>query len=255
MNHSQALATAINALTLISAPRRPDGTYNRDRAACELLARETLRKLDQFAGLAPDVEGDEPSPVVVRTHAPAPKPAASIPSSGLVQPAGSDKPLEALTKQPRQLSGPGPFIVYSDGASKGNPGRSSWGIVVVHDGSVVLSEGGFLGVHTNQVAELMAALEALRRTPVGATVELVSDSQYTLNGLTTWRKSWAKNGWMTANRQPVANKDIWVALAAEADMRNVTTRWVRGHNGDEMNELADDLANEAVARGGPVTRM
>lgn len=245
-NHSQALAKAVSALTLIAAPRRPDGTYNRERAACEQLAREALREIDALTGSQESLSFESSAPAAPRPVQPA------VPSSGIAEaPKGA---LGTLTEAPRQPQGRS-FVVYSDGACKGNPGPSSWGVVVLgSDEEVLLAEAGFIGQATNQVAELMAALEALRRTPVGSKVVLYSDSQYTLNGISQWRKNWAKNGWLTADKQPVKNKEIWVALAAEADKRTVETRWVRGHSGDTYNEMCDELANEAIAARGPIVR-
>lgn len=248
-NHSQALAKATSVLTLIAAGRRPDGTYNRDRSACEALAREALREIDALTGSNESLSFTSPAAASARTAQ------KSIPSSGIADaPNAAAGALSLLTPSPRQAQGR-TITVYSDGACKGNPGPSSWGVVVLgEDGEVQIAEANFIGQATNQVAELMAALEALRRTPVGAKVVLYSDSQYTLNGISQWRKNWAKNGWLTADKQPVKNKEIWVALSAEADKRTVETRWVRGHSGDTYNEMCDQLANEAVATRGAILR-
>lgn len=260
-NQSQALAAAVQALTLIAAPRRPDGTYNRDRAACEQLARETLRRIDMLTGATEELG----TPAVAAT--PPARGASGIPSSlpSAAQAAGSltaasggtpaASPLGHLSANPRRVEGAASYIIYSDGASKGNPGPAGWGAVVQGDGAVRLAEGGFLGDQTNQVAELMAALEGLRRVPERAEVLLVSDSQYVVTGLSQWRKGWERNGWLTADKQPVKNVEIWKALAREADCRRVTTRWVRGHSGDELNERCDQLANEAVAARAPVAQV
>ena len=230
MNHdSQALSLALDALKLISAPRRPDGTYNRSREACEQLACETLRKIEQLS-------------------------AAASPAVATAPPAKESGVLARLSNAPRVASGE-TFTVFSDGACKGNPGPASWGVVVLNaDDTPLMVEGGFLGTQTNQVAELMAALEGLRRTPVGARVLLVSDSDYTLKGISTWRKGWERNGWLTTDKKPVKNKEIWQALLAEVDQRKVATRWVKGHSGDRYNEMCDEVANVAVATGGPVCR-
>ena len=81
----------------------------------------------------------------------------------------------------------------------------------------------------------------------GAEVELVSDSQYVLKGLTEWRAGWERSGFRNSKGEPVANLALWKRLFAVADARRVTTRWVRGHNGDLRNERADALANKALA--------
>jgi ribonuclease HI len=82
--------------------------------------------------------------------------------------------------------------------------------------------------------------------PEGATVELVSDSQYVLKGLSEWRKGWERKNWRNSKNEPVANLELWKRLFAVADARRVSVRWVRGHNGDTHNETADRLANEAL---------
>ena len=83
--------------------------------------------------------------------------------------------------------------------------------------------------------------------PIGAAVELVSDSQYVLKGLTEWRAGWERKGWRNSKGEPVANLALWKQLFAAADVRRVSVRWVRGHNGDRCNEKADALANKALA--------
>lgn len=206
-NLIDALHAAQSALDLIAAPMRPDGTYNRDRAACETLARETLTRI-----------------------------------GALLNP-----PAATYTSSATAPSGTGSFVVYSDGACKGNPGPAGWGAVLLEAGEVRFSGGGFIGTQTNQIAELVAAIEGLSRVPEGARVELVSDSQYTLKGLTEWRAGWERRGWKNASGEPVANQAYWKKLFALADKRKVTTRWVKGHSGEPLNERCDALANKAIA--------
>lgn len=247
-----ALDEAISALSLIASPARPDGTYNRDRRACELLAREALRAVDELTGTTELMGGHVVAESGVQRHNEKNLPSADLPVS-------RGNPLEKLDPAPRCVpANDAPLVVYTDGASKGNPGPSAWGAVVLtsKDGKpseVLLAEGGFIGEHTNQVAELMAVLEGLRRTPKGAKIILVSDSKYALDGTSSWRKGWARNGWLTADKQPVKNKEVWEAIAREADARQIVEfRHVRGHSGEPWNELTDQLANEAVAARGPV---
>jgi ribonuclease HI len=107
-------------------------------------------------------------------------------------------------------------------------------------------DSAFIGRGTNQIAELTAAICGLHMVPPGACVELVSDSQYVLKGLTEWRAGWERNGWRNAKKEPVANMALWKRLFAAADDRRVSTRWVRGHNGDRFNERADVLATGSL---------
>jgi ribonuclease HI len=136
----------------------------------------------------------------------------------------------------------------TDGAcAPSNPGPSAWGAVIVGpDGLVAEEVHGFIGHGTNQIAELTAAIEGLLRVPEGVPVELVSDSQYVLKGLSEWRAGWERKGFRNSRNEPVANLDLWKRLFVTADARRVTVRWVRGHNGDPLNERADSLANEAL---------
>jgi ribonuclease HI len=140
------------------------------------------------------------------------------------------------------------WTAYTDGAcAPSNPGPSAWGAVILGpDGDELEAVHGFIGRGTNQIAEITAAIEGLRRVPEGVTVELVSDSQYVLKGLSEWRAGWERKGWRNSKNEVVANLELWKTLFAVADARHVKVRWVRGHNGDVYNERADALANEAL---------
>lgn len=145
------------------------------------------------------------------------------------------------------------WVAYTDGAcAPTNPGPAAWGLVLfAPDGAEVAAEGGFIGPGTNQIAEITAAIEGLMRTPEGAHVELVSDSQYVLKGISEWRAGWERRGYRNAKGDPVANLDLWKRLFAVVDARKVQVRWVRGHQGNVNNERADRLAVGALekARG------
>jgi ribonuclease HI len=140
------------------------------------------------------------------------------------------------------------WVAYTDGAcAPTNPGPSGWGVVLIVPGAPSCSEHyGFIGPGTNQIAELTAAIEGLSRVPAAATVELVSDSQYVLKGISEWRVGWERRGFKNSKGEPVANLGLWKRLFALVDARRVSTRWVRGHNGDVHNERADALANMAL---------
>ena len=140
------------------------------------------------------------------------------------------------------------WTAYTDGAcAPSNPGPAGWGAVLLPPGGGAASDHyGFIGPGTTQIAELTAAIEGLSRVPVGAAVELVSDSQYVLKGISEWRGGWERKGWRNSKGEPVANLGLWKRLFALADERCVSTRWVRGHNGDAHNERADALANKAL---------
>lgn len=139
------------------------------------------------------------------------------------------------------------YLLYTDGATQpSNPGPSGWGAVLISPAGSKTTLSDFLGHGTNQIAELSAALNGLKATPEGAVVTLMSDSQYVIKGLTEWRAGWVKRGWRNAAGEPISNLELWKSLFAEYDKRNVTAKWVRGHNGDPLNEEADALAVSAV---------
>lgn len=99
---------------------------------------------------------------------------------------------------------------------------------------------------TNNKMELTGAIEALRLIPPGATVRLMTDSQYVIKGITEWLPGWKRKGWRSTTG-PVKNKELWETLDAEVQKRSVQWEWVRGHTGHPENERCDELANEAVA--------
>ena len=143
------------------------------------------------------------------------------------------------------------WTAYTDGAcAPTNPGPAAWGAVILGpDGHTLEQARGFIGHGTNQIAEITAAIEGLLRVPEGVVVELVSDSQYVLKGLSEWRAGWERRGFRNSKNEPVANLELWKRLFAIADQRRVKVRWVRGHNGDLLNERADALARRGLTEG------
>ncbi len=140
------------------------------------------------------------------------------------------------------------IVVYTDGACSGNPGPGGWAWAVAPDGQPYGAAGE--DHTTNQRMELMAVLEALRALGVGSEagrVEVVSDSTYVVNCFRDgWWKNWQRNGWKNSKKQPVANADLWQPLVELVNSGDVTFRWVKGHSGDPMNDLVDQLAVEAT---------
>jgi len=99
---------------------------------------------------------------------------------------------------------------------------------------------------TNNQMELTAAIEALNALKAPSKVTLHTDSTYVKDGLTKWIHSWKKNGWKTAAKKPVKNKELWQALDAACQRHDITWKWVKGHAGDPGNERADELANRGT---------
>ncbi|GIX30534.1 MAG: ribonuclease HI [Porticoccaceae bacterium] len=135
--------------------------------------------------------------------------------------------------------------IYTDGACRGNPGPGGWGAVLRYRGR----ERHLYGAEpqtTNNRMELRAAIEALAALKEPCEVELVTDSEYLRLGVTRWLPGWKARNWRKADRKPVKNADLWRRLDQEAARHRITWRWVRGHSGEEGNELADRLANRAI---------
>ncbi len=139
-------------------------------------------------------------------------------------------------------------VVYTDGACSGNPGPGGWAWAVSPEG--IPNGSGGEPHTTNQRMELMAVLEALRSLGVGCEagrVEVVSDSTYVVNCFRDrWWANWQRNGWKNSKKEPVANVDIWKPLIVLVTSGDVSFRWVKGHSGDRMNDLVDQLAVRAV---------
>ena len=137
-------------------------------------------------------------------------------------------------------------IIHTDGACSGNPGPGGWGAVLQYGSTVKELKGG-APITTNNQMELTAAIEALTALKRACAVELHTDSSYVKDGLTKWIHGWKKNGWRTADKKPVKNSELWQALDAATQRHKINWHWVKGHAGDEMNERADQLANEGMA--------
>ncbi|MGY6499753.1 MAG: RNase H family protein [Acidimicrobiales bacterium] len=136
------------------------------------------------------------------------------------------------------------LVAYTDGACSGNPGPGGWAWVRT-DGPWA---SGADRHSTNQRMEITAAYEAVRAA-AGEPIEVVSDSTYVVNCFRDrWWEGWLRRGWTNSKKEPVANRDLWepfIDLVRERG--NVTFRWVKGHGGDPMNDIADRLAVAAAA--------
>jgi len=133
-------------------------------------------------------------------------------------------------------------IIYTDGACRGNPGPGGWGAILRYKSKKKELYGGAKET-TNNRMELTAAIEALEALKRPCKVQISTDSQYLLKGITEWMVNWKKRGWKTASKKPVKNEDLWRRLDAAMSQHDVEWKWVRGHSGDTGNERADTLAN------------
>lgn len=134
---------------------------------------------------------------------------------------------------------------YTDGACSGNPGPGGWGAVLYYQGLEQDLSGGEPST-TNNRMEMSAAIGVLETLPHPAQIEIYTDSQYLRDGITLWMTNWKKNGWMTSDKKPVKNKDLWLRLDELVTIHQVVWHWVKGHSGHPQNEHADALARNAI---------
>ncbi len=166
---------------------------------------------------------------------------------------------------------------YTDGASRGNPGRGGWGVYMEMEKIMENEKGikekklfiaklsGAEKDTTNNKMEIIGAIEALRYTKKNLSkilknenlnIEIKTDSKYVKNGITEWIINWEKNNWKASNKKPVANKELWKELLALKDFINdkllkskfkdIKWTYVEGHAGIKGNEMADELATKAA---------
>lgn len=154
-------------------------------------------------------------------------------------PSSSPSPASARRARPADMPAPsGALEVWTDGACSGNPGPGGWAWAT-KDGR---QGSGGVAATTNQRMEIQAALEAV--TALESPLVVVSDSTYVVNCFRdAWWKGWIARGWQTSAKKPVANRELWEPLISAVNERgDISFRWVKGHSGDEMNDLVDQLA-------------
>jgi len=142
-------------------------------------------------------------------------------------------------------------VIYTDGACAGNPGPGGWAALLIAGEHEKVLTGGASHT-TNNRMELRAAIAGLRALKVPCRVELYTDSEYLQRGISGWVQMWQRNGWRTADKRPVKNRDLWRALLPLIERHEVHWKWVQGHAGDPRNERVDALAREAIEKIGRV---
>jgi ribonuclease HI len=135
--------------------------------------------------------------------------------------------------------------LITDGACLGNPGPGGWAAVLRY-GKHRKEIWGSEKRTTNNRMELTAAVRGLETLKEPCEVEVVTDSQYVKNGITSWIHNWKRNGWRTSTKAPVVNKDLWEELDAQATKHHVRWSWTKGHASHEDNNRADELATGAA---------
>ena len=135
--------------------------------------------------------------------------------------------------------------IFTDGACRGNPGPGGWAALLCK-GTTEKMISGAQEASTNNQMELMAAIQGLEQLKKPVRVTLTTDSQYVRQGITKWIEGWKRNGWMTSQKKPVKNRELWQRLDAAVGQHQVAWLWVKGHSGHRENEMVDQAANDAI---------
>jgi len=152
-----------------------------------------------------------------------------------------------------ELGVAGSIIIFTDGASKGNPGPGGWG-AIVGDGRSVTELGGADPRTTNNRMEMEAAIRGIGLAlDAAAPIAIYTDSTYLIQGITKWINGWRRKGWKTSQGGEVLNRDLWQRLDELVRGSGAKIEWhyVPGHSGVPGNERADVIASE-LALGNPV---
>jgi ribonuclease HI len=161
------------------------------------------------------------------------------------------------------------IVIYTDGGCSGNPGPGGWAYVILlpeNDGAIrgeresrgsgspadreILGSGGEAATTNNrmELRAVISALEEAERSAPGLPVTLNTDSQYVKNGITSWINSWKRNGWRTADKKPVKNRELWEELDAVASRVRPKFQWVKGHAGVDLNERCDAMVQAEIRK-------
>jgi len=135
--------------------------------------------------------------------------------------------------------------IYTDGSCLENPGNGGWAAIIIDDEKKTQIKGSKKNTTNNQM-ELLAPIEALKKIPKGSKVQIFTDSKYVKSGITEWIHNWKKNGWKTADKQPVKNKELWIELDLLNNEFKISWNWVKAHSTDQLNNEVDLIAREAA---------
>ena len=135
--------------------------------------------------------------------------------------------------------------VYTDGSCLENPGKGGWAAIIIIDGKKSELKGSKENTTNNQM-ELLAPINALRNIPKGSKVQIFTDSKYVKLGITDWIHNWKKNGWKTADKKNVKNKNLWTELDNLSKKFEIQWNWVKAHSSDQLNNEVDLLAKKSA---------
>ncbi len=136
--------------------------------------------------------------------------------------------------------------IHTDGSCLGNPGRGGWAAIILFGEHKKIITGG-IKLATNNQMELLAVIKGLEALKEPCEIQLFSDSKYVLDGLNTWIHNWKKNNWMGSSG-PVKNVELWKELDEMQEKHKIHFNWVKGHNGDPLNEEVDKLAKAEAGK-------
>ena len=136
--------------------------------------------------------------------------------------------------------------IYTDGSWIGNPGNGGWAAIIIENGKKTQIKGSKKDTTNNQM-ELLAPIKALKKIPKGSKVQIFTDSKYVKSGITEWIHNWKKNGWKTANKKEVKNKELWTELDNLSNTFEIKWSWVKAHSTNKHNNEVDSLERSSVA--------
>ena len=136
--------------------------------------------------------------------------------------------------------------VYTDGSCLENPGKGGWAAIIINESGRIEIKGSKENTTNNQM-ELTAPIMALKKIPQGSKVQIFTDSKYVKSGITEWIYNWKKNGWKTADKKEVKNKNLWTELDDLSNAFDIEWIWVKAHSNDELNNEVDLLARSSAS--------
>ncbi len=160
-------------------------------------------------------------------------------------------------------SNPGSYVIYSDGACRGNPGPGAYGCIAQDsEAKVVFEKAAVSEQTTNNRMELLGVIEGI--TTLGKLLNekgqsisdvdilVVTDSKYVVDGITKWMDGWKSRGWRKADKKAPENVEMWqkLDLIKQKIGKRLSVDWVKGHAGHPQNEFCDQLANKALDNEG-----
>ena len=135
--------------------------------------------------------------------------------------------------------------VYTDGSCLENPGKGGWAAIIINESGRIEIKGSKENTTNNQM-ELTAPIMALKKIPQGSKVQIYTDSKYVKSGITEWIHNWKKNGWKTADKKEVKNKNLWTKLDDLSNAFDIEWIWVKAHSTNELNNEVDLLARSSA---------